>query len=69
MFWYLLVLMLTLNSSESQHVLLEVVVVVVETALVPAQVLELDSCVLIVHFVQFYADWRILFLTALVFCL
>jgi hypothetical protein len=51
----------TVNSSESKHVLFEVVVVVVESDLVATLVLEFNSCVLIVHFVQLYKDGRILF--------
>ena len=51
----------TVNSSESKHVLFEVFVVVVESDLVATLVLEFNSCVLIVHFVQFYKDGRILF--------
>lgn len=39
-------------SSEIKHILLKVVVVVVESALVTAQILELDSSVLIIDLME-----------------
>lgn len=39
-------------SSEIKHILLEFVVVVVESALIAAQVLELDSSVLIINLME-----------------
>lgn len=56
------------RSSESQYVLFEVVEVIVEPTLVSSSVLELDSCVIVVHFVKFDRHVVVLNDAALVGC-